>query len=181
MSTPTLSPSSEIISFVLDERGFFPNNPNLPVLIYRSVWEGEGERAGAFESRFRTNDWGGCWRNGIYTYHHYHSTAHEVLGIAAGRVRVRLGGDEGRTCELDEGDAAVLPAGVAHKNLESSSNLLVIGAYPPGQQWDMNYGREGELSQARHNVAVVDPPPSDPLYGPSGPLMDVWEDAGEDA
>ena len=175
MSSRSLRPSPEIDSFVLDEHGWFPNNPNLPVLIYRSVWEDGGDRTKAFESTFRANDWGGCWRDGIYPYHHYHSTAHEVLGIGAGRVRVRLGGDEGRVCELEEGDAVVLPAGVAHKNLESSSDLLVIGAYPPGQQWDMNYGREGELSQARHNVAIVDRPPSDPLYGPSGPLMNAWK------
>ncbi|WP_250123845.1 cupin domain-containing protein [Chroococcidiopsis sp. CCMEE 29] len=65
--------------------------------------------------------------------HHYHSTAHEVLGISRGKAAVRLGGDaRGQTFEVRAGDVIIIPAGVAHKNLDSSSDFLVVGAYPLG-------------------------------------------------
>ena len=78
-----------------------------------------------------------AWRNGIYAHHHYHSTAHEVLGIVAGSVRVRLGGESGKTVELRAGDVVVIPAGVAHKSEGASPDLLVVGAYPGGKSPDM--------------------------------------------
>ena len=56
-----------------------------------------------------------------------------VLGIAAGWVRVRLGGEGAQTVELRAGDVVVIPAGVAHKNEGASPDLLVVGAYPRGQ------------------------------------------------
>ena len=82
---------------------------------------------------FERNGWGGAWRNGIYAHHHYHSTAHEVLGVASGSVRVRLGGDGGKTVVLRAGDVVVVPAGVAHKSEGTSPDLVVVGAYPQGR------------------------------------------------
>jgi len=81
---------------------------------------------------FERNGWGGAWRNGIYAHHHYHSTTHEVLGVASGSVRVRLGGDSGKTVVLRAGDVVVVPAGVAHKSEGESPDLVVVGAYPQG-------------------------------------------------
>jgi long-chain acyl-CoA synthetase len=48
----------------------------------------------------RRNGWSGTWRNGIYAFHHYHSTSHEVLGIAAGSAAVRFGGEGGATVRV---------------------------------------------------------------------------------
>ena len=48
------------------------------------------------ERAFAANGWSNAWRDGIFRYHHFHSTAHEVLGIAAGEVRVAFGGPSGR-------------------------------------------------------------------------------------
>ena len=152
----------------------FPNNV-VPALIYRRVITSvEDDPAAAFEELFESNGWTDAWRNGIYDYHHYHSTAHEVLGIARGNVKVHLGGPRGRVFELSAGDVVVIPAGVSHKNVGSSSDLLVVGAYPKGTSPDMCYGKEGERPRADANIAAVPLPASDPVVGKNGGLVQEW-------
>jgi uncharacterized protein YjlB len=126
------------------------------------------------EKLFADNHWRGAWRNGIYAHHHYHSTAHEVLGIAAGSVRVRLGGEAGTTVELHAGDVVVIPAGVAHKNEGASPDLVVVGAYPGGKSPDMCSPAEGQRERALRNIPKVALPASDPVYGKAGPLLARW-------
>src|SRR5579862_9121734 len=109
----TLSPDIETHLFADD--GIVPNNPVLPLVLYRGALGSDGDLALRCERMFAANGWPGAWRNGIYGHHHYHSTAHEVLGIARGSARVRLGGEHGATVELRAGDVVVIPAGVAHK------------------------------------------------------------------
>jgi len=95
------------------------------------------DTAASCAALFERNGWTGARKNAGYPHHHYHSGAHEVLAIAAGWVRVRLGGETGRTVELRAGDVVVIPAGVAHKNEGASPDLLVVGAYPRGQNPDL--------------------------------------------
>src|SRR5262245_18872215 len=87
----------------------------LPLVVYRGVCKGL-DAAAQFERLFAGNGWAGGWRNGIYAYHHFHSTAHEVLGIAAGTAKVRFGGEAGAVVEVRAGDVVVIPAGVSHCN-----------------------------------------------------------------
>ena len=163
----------ESIALVRDER--LPDNPLLPVLVYRQVLDpAAGDPAAAFAALFAAHGWGGIWRNGIFAFPHYHASAHEVLGIARGRVRLRLGGVRDIRLEARAGDALVLPAGTSHQNLGSSPDLLVIGAYPPGQDWDLLYGRPEEREIARARIARVPLPPTDPLFGRDGPLLRLW-------
>jgi uncharacterized protein YjlB len=68
----------------------------------------------------------------------------------------------------------IIPAGVGHKNMGSSSDFRVVGAYPPGQTWDMNYGKPNERPQADKNISRVPLPPADPIYGDNGPLVEFW-------
>jgi uncharacterized protein YjlB len=152
-----------------------PNNPELPVLLYEAVAPvGSREQTAAFfERRFAGNGWGGCWRNGIFAFPHYHSTAHEALGIACGRAKLRLGGRGGVTVEVKACDLLVLPAGTGHERLEAASDLLVIGAYPPGQDWDLLRGGE-DVAAARARIRRLPLPPTDPLFGPNGPLVQLW-------
>ena len=65
-------------SFLLDPGPEVPNNPELPVIVYRQAVDAGSDRATAFETTFAQNGWQGIWRNGIYDYHHYHSGAHEA-------------------------------------------------------------------------------------------------------
>jgi uncharacterized protein YjlB len=171
-----ISQSPEIIFELLEDDGTFPNNGNLPLLIYKNAIAIPADNpAGALEHIFRDNGWGGSWRNGIYSYHHYHSTAHEVLGIYGGSVTVQLGGPNGLTVGARSVDVIVIPAGVAHKNLGSSRDFRCVGAYPAGQDWDMNYGKPGERPAADKNIAKVPLPTTDPVYGADGPLVKGWK------
>lgn len=160
---------------LIETNGLIPNNSRVPLLLYKqAVALPDDDPASVFEALFGQNSWHGSWRNGIYSFHHYHSTAHEVLGIYRGSATVQLGGDGGLTVELSAGDVVVIPAGVAHKNLGSSPDFGVVGAYPVGQQWDMNYGKDAEHPQVDRNIARVPKPDQDPLYGAQGPLTERW-------
>ncbi len=162
-------------SFLLPDDGTFPNNPRLPVVLYREAILFEtSNHAAEIEARYRDNGWQGIWHNGIFTWHHYHATAHEVLGIAQGTVTVQLGGDEGPLLELSAGDIVSLPAGTTHKNIDASHDLLVIGAYPPGQSPDMKDGSAGERPESDRQIAAVPIPASDPVLGKDGPLLTLW-------
>lgn len=161
----------------LEDDGTIPNS-DLPLLLYeRALDPTAGDLAAAFERRFAANGWTGSWRNGIYPYHHYHSTTHEVLGIAHGAATVQLGGEGGPIVEVRAGDVVVIPAGVGHKRVSASSDLLVVGAYPDGRAWDLCRGGNGERARALVNLAAVPLPACDPLHGPDGPLSRLWREA----
>jgi uncharacterized protein YjlB len=155
--------------------GAIPNNPTLPFLVYPGALNLLGDDpATTCEAVFAANDWGGCWRNGIYPFPHYHSTAHEVLGICRGEARVRFGGDVGIELIVRAGDVVVLSAGIGHQNLGASPDLLVVGAYPRGQRWDLCRCRPEERPQALENIRRVPLPAADPVYGADGPLVEHW-------
>ena len=155
-----------------EDDGRIPNS-RFPVLVYRGVEEVAGGAAGC-EALFGRHGWSGSWRDGIYSFHHFHSTAHEVLGIAAGSATVLLGGPNGGRFEVARGDVLVLPAGTGHCNAGSSPDLLVIGAYPAGQRWDLRRGDPAEHDEALANIARVPLPETDPVAGPDGPLVELW-------
>lgn len=153
--------------------GTVPNSP-LPLVVYRGALPDGGDRAAACEAMFAKNGWPDAWRNGIYPYHHYHSTAHEVLGIARGHARVRLGGENGQSVELRPGDVVVIPAGVAHKREDATADLLVIGSYPRGQHPDMCRAELAPHDGALAKIAAVPLPAADPVTGGEGPLLECW-------
>jgi uncharacterized protein YjlB len=155
--------------------GSIPNNPTLPFLVYPAAMDfSGGDPVAICETVFAANGWGGSWRNGIYPFPHYHSTAHEVLGICRGEATVRFGGDTGMELAVRAGDVVVIPAGVGHQNLGSSADLLVVGAYPRGQSFDLCRGRREERPQALANIRRAPLPMADPLYGAEGPLVEHW-------
>ena len=135
-----------------EDDGGIPNSV-LPVLVYHDV--PDARSPDACERLFAQHGWLGAWRNGIFPFHHFHSTAHEVLGVVAGAASVTLGGPLGRQFELRRGDVVVLPAGTGHCNNGSSSDLLVIGAYPDGMSWDLRRGHPAELDYTLPPQAVA--------------------------
>lgn len=165
---------SEKIFF--DDDGSIPNS-KLPLLLYRNSFKERGDKGAAWlEDHFRDNNWSNSWRNGVYSYHHYHSTSHEVLGVYSGSATLHLGGEDGEKVDVKAGDIIVIPAGVGHKNLGSSRDFGVVGAYPNGSSYDMKTGRKSEYREAKKNIVKVPVPDRDPLMGNKG-LPEIWTQA----
>jgi uncharacterized protein YjlB len=159
-----------------DDDGTIPNSP-LPVIIYHGVLERDAGAA-ACEELFARHGWLGAWRDGIFDFHHFHSTSHEVLGVARGAANVVLGGPSGARFELGSGDVVVLPAGTGHCNAGSSPDLLVVGAYPDGMSWDVRRGDPDERDEVLANLTRVPVPEQDPVQGKAGPLAELWRSPG---
>jgi uncharacterized protein YjlB len=159
-------------TFVFADDGTIPNS-RLPVLLYRRALPKD---AAAIERIFAANHWPPAWRDGVHPFHHFHSTAHEALGVARGRVKVLLGGPSGRTLDIEAGDLVVLPAGTGHFNQGQSADLLIVGAYPDttAHRLDTRRGKPAEHGEVIRNIVQVPMPSADPVAGGGGPLLRLW-------
>lgn len=155
--------------------GFVPNS-RFPLLVHRNAVPGGGEDA--LIDRFRANGWLNNWRYpGVYTYAHFHSTTHECLGCARGWMDVDLFGPGGKRVRVTAGDVIVLPAGVSHVMAAHSDDLMMVGGYPDGRDWDnvqdANLDEAGFRAAAKRIMML--PIPS---RGPAtGGTMQEWIDA----
>ncbi|HZP99898.1 MAG TPA: cupin domain-containing protein [Reyranella sp.] len=166
---------SEPESFRFDDDGETPNNPRLPLIVYReAVPLDGGDPAATFEKMFARHGWANGWRNGIFDFLHFHIHTHEVLGIARGSARVEFGGARGRAFDLKAGDVAVLPAGCGHRRLSASRDLLVVGAYPHGGDAEYQTPSHTSHGAAVAAIASTPVPDQDPVFGKDGPLSRLW-------
>lgn len=112
----------------------------------------------------------------MYSQSHFHSTAHEVLCVFAGRARLCFGGEDNpKRVELvvEKGDVMVVPGGVAHRLLEDlEGGFNMVGSYPVGKTWDMCYGKEGKGDKVKA-IADLSWFERDPVYGDEGPSLEV--------
>lgn len=164
--------------YQLDSNGQIPNNPKLPLLLYQQLFDSKDGLKEQFENAFRENKWGGSWVNGVFDYHHYHSTAHELLGVISGTATIIFGGPGGKEVEVKAGDMAVLPAGTGHCRKTASSDFSVIGAYPQGQEDYDICTEKDDPEEKKKNIKQVALPAADPVAGESGPLRRHWQDNG---
>jgi uncharacterized protein YjlB len=165
---------ARVRALTFTDDGRFPNS-RLPLLIYGEAVARAKASPEAMEKLLSKGGWPPLWRATIFTNHHFHSTAHEVLGIGSGSARVMMGGPQGDELDVAAGDVIVIPAGVGHKRLSSSADFLVVGGYPPGQDWDLLRGEPGERPMADENIARVAMPETDPVFGAKGPLIELWQ------
>lgn len=163
--------------FLLEPAGDIPNNPQLPLLVYRGVLAPELLMAGTCQSLFKRNRWSGNWVNGVYDYWHFHVNGHEALGCVAGSARVGFGGDGGVETDVQAGDVVVIPAGVGHKQLSASPDFTIVGGYPPDQTGEIWCPGDIGLEQAAERIAALALPETDPVYGWQGPVVEHWRSA----
>lgn len=164
-----------VIAHLLAADGAIPNHPHWPLLVYPGAVAITGrDPAAAFEQLFDRHRWPAEWRNGVFPFHHYHSNAHEALGVYSGEVTVQFGGDGGISVTARPGDVIVLPAGTGHKKLASRGALGIVGAYPAGQRADTCTPLVSDARHSRAAIARVPLPACDPVFGPGGPLLALW-------
>lgn len=158
----------------IDTIGGFPNNPELPLVLYRNVMLEDDRASETVAEMFRENEWQGIWRDGVFDYHHYHSNTHEALGCYSGRGSIQFGGPEGNIVTINRGDVVILPAGVSHKKIEATDDFGVVGAYPNKTCYDMCIGKEEDLCAAEKRIARVPLPDTDPVFGRTGGINEIW-------
>ncbi len=162
---------TEPLTFTFADDGAIPNS-RLPLLVYRDAVPPD---PAAIERLFAANRWPPAWRAGVHPFHHFHSNAHEALGVARGEATVLFGGPNGRTLAVKAGDVVVVPAGVGHCNQHETPDLLIVGAYPDNaNRPDLYRGRAGEHGAVVANIARVALPLADPVSGQNGPLPRLW-------
>lgn len=167
--------SRQVETHMFEDDGSIPNNPELPLLVYPGTLSEADDPDSSFRKILEENGWSGAWRNGVFPYHHYHSTSHEVLAVVSGGATLTFGGEAGTAIQVEAGDVVLIPAGVGHKNEGSSSDFSVIGAYPRGQEsYDLRTGEEGERPEVLENIREASLPERDPVFGEEGPLVEHW-------
>ena len=165
---------AEPVAFSFADDGLVPNNP-LPLVVYRGAFDlGKEHPEKSIEGVFGAHDWHDMWRDGIYDFLHYHSMIHEAMGVARGRARVRFGGDDGKEMEIFAGDAVILPAGTGHQSLWSSTDFVVVGAYPKSGTYNLLRPTKAHHAQALVTIPKVPLPAIDPVYGKHGALLALW-------
>ncbi|WP_458095380.1 cupin [Roseomonas sp. WA12] len=141
--------------------GGIPNS-GLPLVVWRGALPRGAE---AITAHFARHGWSNAWTNGVFDYHHFHSIAHEALGVSLGEARVRFGGPGGETLTLRAGDAVVIPAGVGHCREWASADFEVVGAYPGGGDYDIRRGEPAERAEVEANIASLPLPETNPVDG----------------
>jgi uncharacterized protein YjlB len=169
-------PNINIRSLLLNKTVNGVPNDRLPLLIYQqAVPKGTNNTDAYLTDLFSRNGWPVQWHYQIFTFTHYHSNTHELLGVSSGNATVQLGGETGPTATLQKGDVMLIPAGVGHKQLSASADFEVLGAYPQGLSPDLYHDDIHKLPEARRNISQVAIPVTDPVTGSQGGFKQLWQ------
>lgn len=164
----------ETAQYQFKDDGKIPNSV-FPLIVYKKAFPVTDSLADVIEEKFAKNNWKNAWRNGVYDYHHYHSTSHEVLGVYKGTAQLQLGGEQGKKVDVSVGDVIIIPAGTGHKKIAASDDFAIVGAYPDGMEYDLLTGKAEEREKALVNIAKVPFPDNDPVFGTEGGINEFWK------
>ena len=134
-------------SFYFKDDGVVPNNPKLPLILYHGPVSlaDDFDPAAVFEELFAGNSWRNSWRNGVYDYVHYHSRAHEVLGVARGHARFASAANAGKSfsskpamwwsCRPGPATSALQPAKICSWLARMRPSAVMTNA-APSRRWN---------------------------------------------
>ncbi|RSH93718.1 hypothetical protein EHS25_006365 [Saitozyma podzolica] len=161
MSRVQLTPlaSLRVSRYQIPAHSGIPNTSisHRPLLIYHSAFLPSSSSASSIESHLAsTGVVSPRWRYTMYSTTHFHSTSHEVLCVFSGRATLCFGHE-------DNPDRVQLDA--------EAGDVMMIGSYPKGCDWDMCYGKPEEEIKVQ---GIKDLPwfERDPIYGDEGPCLD---------
>jgi uncharacterized protein YjlB len=150
--------------FKRGDNGTVPNNMHHPLFLFKSIFLGsqqEGERVIT-----DGGSWTRPWVWGIFPYHHFHSTAWELLLCVKGQADVQLGGESGPHVSIEQGDLILIPPGFAHKQLRSNGGVTLLGAYPTaGCSGPVDTLRGAPNQDEKDNIVSCVPPETEPVLG----------------
>ena len=162
-SDPANPTANKFFRVFLRDDGTFPNHPHHPVIIARSAFDGTTQQA---QDRItHQQKWTSPWIWGIFPYHHYHSTAWELLLGVEGHATIQLGGPDGPELLVQKGDLLLIPPGVAHKQLHATHDFALLGSYPTsgGSGSVVDTLRGAPTDQQRANIQACLAPASEPI------------------
>ena len=174
-----------------------PNNETLPLIVNKDIADfGDNEPEGVLEKIFWGNQWADGFRDGTFSFHHYQSGAHEVVGVARGGAVLEFGGPGGMVIEVSAGDAVVIPAGVVHRRIDDAPGYSAVGAYPHRQVPDccvlsaedaatatvdpdaaglaIKHIGENQLPEIKASILATVLPITDPVSGTGGAIGELW-------
>ena len=175
-STSLSSPSFEILQIFIKDDGTFPNNEHYPTLVYKNVFH--GSETDARRLIVKGSNWTEPWVWGIFSYHHYHTKAWELLLCVCGSASIQIGGDAGPTVLIDKGDLIFIPPGMAHKQLKEKGGFSLLGSYPT-QRFDggIDTCRGAPTDEERRRIQECYVPETDPIFNLN--IAKLCRNAGE--
>uniref|UniRef100_A0A7S1BIQ6 Cupin type-2 domain-containing protein n=1 Tax=Corethron hystrix TaxID=216773 RepID=A0A7S1BIQ6_9STRA len=157
---------TEAYRLFMKSDGTFPNNPNHPLLIFRGTSnftgkEDEGRRA------LQKAGWTAPWKWIVFPYHHYHSSAWEILMCVRGSGLLQLGGEAGPEISVEVGDIILIPPGFVHKQLSSFGGFSILGSYPSvkGKNVKIDEIRGPATQTQLENILRCESPKNEPVTG----------------
>lgn len=170
---PAPAATIEIRRLAIPRGDTIPNNDRFPAVLARNALGGVQDDA-EVRRLMEANGWGGTWTWRVFDYHHFHPDCFEALAVARGSARLMLGGPQGEAVEVAAGDVAILPPGFGHRQLSSSTDFAICGAYPHGQEdYSILRAEDGFDAATLSRIADMPVPSIDPVWGGRGPLLEA--------
>ena len=149
-STLTALKDLKVLKYQIPAYELTPNTSiqNKPLLIYKSAFPSSAKASDIESHLSSVGVVTPQWRYTMYSFSHFHSNTHEVLGIASGKAKLCFGHENNADKVeeiLEKGDVIIMPAGVSHRLLEDlEGGFSMVGCYPVGYNWDMYDLRSNE-------------------------------------